>query len=197
MAIDWSKVEGYSEDMSAEDKLALLEKQTGGIPGEPAGDPDLKGAKGTVPKAQFDKVSSELAAVKKQLRTKMTEDEQAKADREAADQKVQEELESLRREKALSTHKASYLAMGYDEKTAEAAATAMVDGDNDALFAAMRKHSEATEKALRAEILKDTPKPPAGEPGDDESDGVKLAKRVAQTAAAADKTANDILSKYI
>ena len=149
MAIDWSKVEGYSEGMSAEDKLALLEKQTGGIPGEPAGDP--KSTKEYVAlKAQFDKVSSDLASTKKQLRTKMTEDEQAKADREAADQKVQEELESLRRE-----------------------------------------------KALRDKILNETPTPPAGEPGDDESDGVKLAKRVAQTAAAADKTANDILSKYI
>lgn len=196
MAIDWSKVEGYSEDMSAEDKLALLEKQTVDIPGEPAGDP--KSTKEYVAlKAQFDKVSSDLASTKKQLRTKMTEDEQAKADREAADQKVQEELESLRREKALNAHKASYLAMGYDEKTAEAAATAMVDGDNAALFAAMKKHGEATEKALRDKILNDTPTPPAGEPGDDESDGVKLAKRVAQTTAAADKTANDILSKYI
>lgn len=191
MAIDWSKVEGYTEGMSAEDKLKLLEDQ--GIPGEDF-DPAKKGF---VPKAQFDKVSSDLASTKKQLRTKMTEDEQAKADREAADQKVQEELESLRREKALNAHKASYLAMGYDEKTAEAAATAMVDGDNAALFAAMKKHGEATEKALRDKILNDTPTPPAGEPGDDESDGVKLAKRVAQTTAAADKTANDILSKYI
>ena len=193
MAIDWSKIEGYSEDMSAEDKLALLEKHSDSTP--PA---DPKKTKEYIAlKAQLDKTSSDLASTKKQLRTKMTEDEQAKADREAADQKVQEELESLRREKALNAHKASYLAMGYDEKTAEAAATAMVDGDNTALFAAMKKHGEATEKALRDKILNETPTPPAGESGDDESDGVKLAKRVAQTAAAADKTANDILSKYI
>lgn len=197
MAIDWSKVEGYSEDMSAEDKLDLLERQAGGVPGEPAGDSDPKGAKGIVPKAQFDKVSSELAAVKKQLRSKMSEDEQKEADRAANDQKIQEELESLRRDKALSAHKASYLAMGYDEKTAEAAATAMVDGDNDALFSVMRKHSEAAERALRARLLNETPTPSPGEPDDDESDGVKLAKRVAKSTVEADKSANDILSKYI
>lgn len=196
MAIDWSKVEGYSEDMSAEDKLALLEKQTGGIPGEPAGDP--KSTKEYVAlKAQFDKVSSDLASTKKQLRTKMTEDEQGKADREAADKQMQEELEALRRDKALSTHKASYLAMGYDEKTAEAAATALVDGDTTALFAAMKKHGETTEKALRDKILNETPTPPAGEPGDEKSAGVKLAQRVAKSAVEADKAASDILSKYI
>lgn len=193
MAIDWSKIEGYSEDMSAEDKLALLEQHSDGSP--PA---DPKKTKEYIAlKAQLDKTSSELAGAKKQLRTKMTEDEQAKADREAADQKVQEELETLRREKALGQHKASYLAMGYDEKTAEAAAIAMVDGDNAALFAAMKKHGETFEKALKDKLLNDTPEPPAGEPGDAESDGVKLAKRVAKTTVDADKTANDILSKYI
>lgn len=196
MAIDWSQIEGYSEDMSAEDKLALLERQTDGVPGGSADDP--KNSREYIAlKAQFDKVSSEYASTKKQLRDKMTEDEQAKADRDAADQKVQEELESLRRDKALSTHKASYLAMGYDEKTAEAAATAMVDGDNTALFAAMKKHGETVEKALRDQILNETPAPPAGESGDDQSDGVKLAQRVAKATAEADKTANDILSKYI
>lgn len=196
MAIDWSQIEGYSKDMSAEDKLALLERQTDGVPGGSADDP--KSSREYIAlKAQFDKVSSEYASTKKQLRDKMTEDEQVKADREAADQKVREELESLRRDKALSTHKASYLAMGYDEKTAEAAATAMVDGDNTALFAAMKKHGEITEKALRDKILNETPAPPAGEPGDDQSDGVKLAQRVAKATAEADKTANDILSKYM
>jgi len=191
MAIDWSKVEGYTEDMSAEDKLKLLEDQ--GIPGEDF-DPAKKGF---VPKAQFDKVSSDLAAVKKQLRTKQTEEEQAQADREAADQKIQEELESLRRDKALSTYKASYLAMGYDDKAATAAATAMVDGDMTALFAVMKKHGEDAEKALKAKLLNDTPEPPAGEPGDEQSDGVKLAQRVAKATVEADKTANDILSQYI
>ena len=53
MAIDWSKVEGYSEGMSAEDKLALLEKQTGDIPGEPAGDPKST-TEYVALKAQFD-----------------------------------------------------------------------------------------------------------------------------------------------
>lgn len=196
MAIDWSKIEGYSEDMSAEDKLALLEKQEGGVPGEPAGDPKTS-REYVALKAQFDKVSSELASTKKQMRTMMSDSDKAKSDREAAEREIREELETLRREKALSTHKASYLSMGYDEQTAEAAATAMVDGDNVALFAAMKKHSEAAEKALRDKILNATPTPPPGEPSDGESEGEKLARRVAQTTSEANKTANDILSQYI
>lgn len=192
MAIDWSKVEGYTEGMSTEDKLALLEKLPHDILADPKTSKEYLSMK-----AQFDKASSDLADTKKQLRTKMTEDEQAKADREAAEKQMKDELDTLRREKSLSTHKASYLAMGYDEKTAEAAAIAMVDGDNTALFAAMKKHGESVEKALRDKILNETPEPPPGEPGVDESDGVKLAKQVAKSSVDADKAANDILSKYI
>ncbi len=199
MAIDWTKIEGYNENLSAEEKLALLEQHSDGVPpaaqeGEPA---DPKSLKGYVPKAQFDKVSSDLAAVKKQLRSKMTEDEQREADRQANDAAIQAELETLRRDKAVSTHKASYLAMGYDEKTANAAAVAMVDGDNEALFAAMRQHDTDAAKALRTQILNDTPAPPPGESGDGKSEAVKLAERVAKSTSDSNKAASDVLAHYI
>lgn len=192
MAIDWGKVTGYTDGMTAEEKLNLLEN----LPTDILADPKTTKEYMSI-KAQFDKASSELADAKKHLRTKMTEDEQAKADREAADKQKDEELATLRREKALSTHKASYLAMGYDEQNAEAAAAAMVDGDNSALFAAMKKHSENAEKAWREKALKDTPTPPAGTPGTEETDAVKLAKKVANSSAKADKFASDVISKYI
>ena len=82
MAFDWTKVEGYREDMSADEKLALLDSYEAreDNPAPPKEDPTHAPtpaptpAKGMVSKAQFDKVSSELAAVKKQLRGKMSED---------------------------------------------------------------------------------------------------------------------------
>lgn len=168
MAFDWSKVEGYREDMNADEKLALLDNFDMPTDPAPKDDPEPtpssgKPAPGFVSKAQFDKVSSELAKVKKDLRAKMTADEQSEADRLANEQAMKEELETLRKEKLHSNHKASFLAQGYDETLAEEAASAMTDGDMDGVFAVMKKHSINAEKALRAQILKESPVPPAGD----------------------------------
>ena len=106
MSIDWGSIEGYREDMTAEEKLALLDnyeppKPTPPEPTpEPKPDPKPSPAKGgVVSKAQFDKVSSELAALKKQIRSQMTEDEQKELDRQAKVTEMETELNDLRHEK--------------------------------------------------------------------------------------------------
>lgn len=167
MSFDWTKFEGYREDMTADEKLALLdsqeeEKQPPAEP-EPEQQPPAKPTPGLISKVQFDKVASELAKVKKELRARMTAEEQKEADRMASDEAMRLELETLRREKTLNSYKASYLSQGYDERIAEDAATAMADGDMDTVFALMKKQAANTEKALRAKILKEIPVPPAGE----------------------------------
>ena len=183
MAFDWTKVDGYKEDMSDAEKIALLT--------------NFNMPEVGIPKAQFDKVSSELAGVKKQLREKQTEDERKEAERFAAEEATKTELETLRREKALNSHKATYLAMGYSEALAQKAAEAMVDGKTDELFAVMREHGTNAEKELRKKILDETPAPPAGEPGGEKTAGEKLAQEIAKKSTESVKTANDILSKYI
>ena len=164
MAFDWTKLEGYREDMTAEEKVALMESY------EAPAAPDTSKL---IAKTQFDKVASELAEAKKQLRARMTEDEQREETRKTQEAEIMAELESLRKDKKLSTFKASYLAQGYDEENATAAATAMVEDDTDALFAIMRKQASLSEKALRAQLLKETPVPPAGD-GDDSEVRKKL-----------------------
>lgn len=161
MAFDWTKLEGYREDMTSEEKIELLNSYEEPEPAAHNSEPAAPG-KGFVTKAQFDKVSSDLAAAKKQLRSKMSEDEQREADRAATEAAMKEELEALRKEKALNSYKASYLAQGYEEKLAEEAATAMVDNDMEQVFSVMKRHAANMEKELRAKILKDTPVPPAG-----------------------------------
>ena len=170
MQIDWNTVEGYREDMSADEKLALLDNYT--PPTDPKDDPkndpepknDTKPAPkpGYIPKRDFDKLSSDYAALKKQMRSKMSDEEQREAERQAAIEAQEEELKTLRREKALSTHKASFMGLGLDEKLSEEAATALVDGEHDDLFGALKRYQTGYEKALRAKILAETPKPPAG-----------------------------------
>ena len=180
MAFDWTQVEGYKEDMTADEKLALLDNFEIPKPAEanpePAPEPQPRGS--MVSKAQFDKVSSELAAVKKQLRGKLSEDEQKELDRQQQQEAMEAELNALRRERALAGYKASYLAQGYDEALAEEAATAMIDGDMDTVFAAMKKNALNTEKALRAKILKETPVPPADDDPNNEQKKQEDMKRL-------------------
>lgn len=173
MAFDWTKVEGYRDDMTADEKLGLLDnyemptdKTNPEDDSTPAPAPS-KPSGAMVSKTLYDKVSSELAATKKQLRSRMSDDENREADRQAAEADMRAELDQLRKEKALSNYKASYLAQGYNEALADEAATAMVDGDMDGVFAVMKKHSAEMEKTLRAKILKDTPVPPAGNEPDE------------------------------
>ena len=170
MAFDWTKVEGYNEGMTADEKLALLENYEPDKPDPEQNNPEeTKPRAGYIPKKDFDKVSSELAAAKKQLRSRMTEDEQKEADRQAEIDAVNAELATLRREKTLANHKAAFVGQGYTEELADEAATALADGDSDALFASMKKFMSAHEKALRAKILSETPHPPSSDDPNDEA----------------------------
>jgi len=159
MKIDTTQIEGY-EEMDAEAKLAALENYEMEAPEPEESDPPPAGK--TIPKTQFDKLASELAAAKKLLRAKMSEDEIKDSERQQEQDAIKQELETLRRDKTLSTYKAQYLTLGYDEALAGETAEAMADGDMDAVFANMRKQGVSLEKSLRAEILKETPAPPAG-----------------------------------
>ena len=142
------QIENY-ESMTPEEKVAALE----------AYEPDMSGF---VSKATFDKTASDLAAAKKSLREKMSEDE-AKAAKAAEEQAaMMAELEALRIEKMLAGYVNSYLTMGYDDKLAKSTAEALAKGDMDTVFKNQKAHADAREKALRTELLKGTPTPAAG-----------------------------------
>ena len=146
--IDVTLIEGY-ENMSVEDKLKALEGFN--IP-----DPDYSGH---VKKEVFDKTASEVAALKKQLKEKMTDDEAAKQKEIEERQELQTKYEALLRKSEVAENKAKLVALGYDEKLADETAEAMVDGNLEKVFSNQRKHLDSFEKRVRAEALKDTPKP--------------------------------------
>ena len=149
--IDISMIEGYSE-MTAEEKLAALEAME--LP-----EPDFTG---WVKKDALDKVASEAASYKKQLREKMTAEEE-KAEREAEERAaLQRRVEELERERTIHGYISNYLAMGYEEKLAKSTAEALVAGDMETVFENQKTFATTREKALRAEILKSTPRPAGG-----------------------------------
>lgn len=149
MKIDVTKIEGYA-DMTAEEKLAALE----------AYEMDTSGM---VRKELLDKATSEAAGYKKQLREKLSEEEKANAERDEQFKQMSEELEALRTEKAIETTAKRWMGLGYDEKLATETAKAMVNGDTEKVFANHAKFIAEKEKSIKAQLLKDTPAPPAGE----------------------------------
>ena len=62
MKIDITKLEGYKDDMTAEEKLALYEAYE-------IAEPSYEGY---IKKDTFDKTASELAQIKKQMKEKMS-----------------------------------------------------------------------------------------------------------------------------
>lgn len=188
MGIEWESMEGYDPEMSAEAKLELLENYSG-----PASSAEPKAQVNETPKPEpndepaanradhvhskeatekmiskrlFDKTASELAATKRQLRAKMSEEETREYERKQAQESMEQELAALRKEKTLSSHRAAFLSLGYADDLAHETAEALSDGDMDAVFANMKKHITGYEKMLRAQILKDTPTPPSGDKAD-------------------------------
>jgi hypothetical protein len=141
-------IENY-ENLTPEEKIAALEANFTSV---------------AQIKATADKAASEAAAYKKQLREKQTDDEIKAAERDAKFAEIMAEVESLRHEKMVGTYTASYLAMGYDEKLAKATAEAMANGDTETVLKNQKIHLETREKALRTELLKQTPPPAGGNP---------------------------------
>lgn len=149
--IDTSTIAGYS-DMTAEEKLAALE-------GLELPEPDYTGY---VKKATFDATASELSKLKKQNTERMSEDERKEAETAEKLASMEKELNTLRKEKTISGFKAKYIAQGYTEDLAEATAKALAEGDTEKVFANQSKFLKDYEKKIKADSLKDTPKPPAG-----------------------------------
>ena len=161
--VDITKIEGY-EGMTPEEKIKALEAYE-----IEAVQPDYSGY---VKKDVFDKTASELAGVKKQLKEKMTDDEAAKQKEQEEREELQSKYEKLLHDSEVSKNKAKLLALGYEEKLADDTAEAMVTGDLEKVMANQKKHLEAVEKKVRAEALKDTPKPT----GDGDSKTMTLEK---------------------
>ena len=117
-------------------------------------------------KAALSKSNSEAADFKKQLREKMSAEEvKAKEDAEKYEEVVKER-DALLREKTILGHKTKFLSLGYDESLANETAEAMANGELDKVFANQKKHLEALEKKIRADVLKKTPTPEGGNGSD-------------------------------
>lgn len=115
-----------------------------------------------VPKALFDKASSDAADYKKKWRGALSEAEQKAQDEKEKQTAMENELNQLRRDSKIAAYEKNYLGLGYDEKSAKEVAEAMFDGDMDTVFTIQKKFQENKERAIKADLMKNMPAPPSG-----------------------------------
>lgn len=149
MKIDASKISGF-DGMTAEEKVAALLGLD--VPEEV----DLSKF---VSKETADKYASEAAELKKQLRSKQSEEEVKKMEEEAERKALEDKYNQLLERTTIAEHKSKYLSLGYDDKLAEDTAKALYAGDMEKVFANSAKHQAELEKKIKADVLKGTPKP--------------------------------------
>lgn len=117
-------------------------------------------------KSTNDKLCQSEGELRKQLRAKMTAEEEAaevKAEEEASHK---EYVSGLEKELAIIKSTARFIEMGFDAETAAATATADYDGDKETVNANIKKMMDAQrkqiEKNVRDELMKDMPLPQSG-----------------------------------
>ena len=188
MKISTDSIQGFAEMSDADKVTALLGLDI----------PDPVDMSQFVDKKVFDAKATEAANLSKQLKAKMTDDEAAKAQADADRKALEEKYTELLRKSTIAEHTARFIAMpGYDEKLARETAEALFDGNMDKVFENQQKANAAYEKKLRAEMVKQDPKPD-GAGGDDkkEDSAVEYARNLGKQRADALKSANEGLKHY-
>lgn len=156
--------DSYKEGMSVEDiEQALSDKEL----------IDKTVLSSYVPKATADKYATEAADFKKKYNSKLSEDElkdnEQRQEREGLELKYNE----LLKETTIAKHKARFLGLGYDESLASETATALAIGEVDKVFENQSKFITLKEKAIKAELIRQTPPPPIGDTGTQKVDYTK------------------------
>lgn len=149
--IDVTKIEGYDK-MTPEEQIAALlgfEYDDGAS--------EIERYKNAATKA-----NSEAAEWKKKHNALLSDDEKNKQASEEKMAQMQEELDKLRRKELVGGFVAQLVAQGYETKLAQKTAEAMADGDMAKVLACQTEFLTTHDNALKAEILKGTPTPPAG-----------------------------------
>ena len=153
--IDISSINGY-QDMTPEEKVNALEafEYT----------PEADVTEITKLKNALNKASSEVADYKKQIREKMSQDEQKEAEKKEKEDQLMAELNSLRKEKTIAGYVASYIGMGYSADLARSTAEALESGDINKVFENQKTFNEGLKQATKDRDLGQQPPLSNGKP---------------------------------
>lgn len=115
-----------------------------------------------VSKELFDKATAETSAWKKKYRDTLDDATRKAEEAKDAQTALQTELDTLRKEKLISTYTAEFLSAGYSEELAKSTAKAQADGDTATFFKNLKTHEQNVKAALKDKQQKDTSMPPVG-----------------------------------
>lgn len=185
--IDTSTIEGF-DSMTAEQKVeALLKVEV----------PERVDMSKYVSKETADKYASEAADYKRQLSAKMSDDELAAQKAAAEREKLQNDYQELLRKATVAEHTSRYIALGYESTLARETAEALFDGDMEKVFQNHQKFNEAKEKAIKAENMRNNPRPDgAGDNKSAEDKNIAQAKAMGKAKADALKASRSALDKF-
>lgn len=110
-------------------------------------------------KELISKANSEAADFKKKYMATLSDAEKAKAEREAQQQEIENELATLRRDRDVKDQMATYTAMGFDTELAKETAEALVDGNLAKVNSNLQAFVETVKQKAVADAMRDTPKP--------------------------------------
>lgn len=113
-------------------------------------------------KESVSRANSEAKKFKDELNAKLSEEERRVKEEAEARDKMEKELEELRKEKSVSSYKAKFLENGYDAELANQSAEALVGGDFNKVFSLLGTHLSNLEKKFKAENINNMPKPNGG-----------------------------------
>mgnify|MGYP002521640029 CR=1 FL=1 len=109
--------------------------------------------------------SADASKYKRELASRMTEQEKAAAETKELIETLKAENEALKRSQALAENEAGFIGAGFDGETAKKAAEAFFDKDFKAFIKTLGDFITAHDKALNADAIRNTPKPGTGNTG--------------------------------
>lgn len=151
-------------------------------------------------KNSFDTTSSELSTAKKQLKAKMSAEEQIEEEKRIADEAKDARIQELESKFRMMDYSKRYMGIGMDEKTAEALSELTGElSDADKFFSALDKFMKSKIKSAGEDAIQELiKKNPEIKSGTGDSDKNALAKEKAKEAANRRSGADmDILKHYI
>ena len=123
----------------------------------------LESENGKLKQAQTN-ASADASEWKKKYQSKLSEEEQAKAQQDEANAALQKELENLRTERNIAKYTAALSGpdIGMDADTAMAVAEALNSGETDKVFDGIRRFIASHDKALAEKAMLNNPTLPGG-----------------------------------